>query len=143
MSRKPENKFMDAVHDKLPPEAMYHMKITPAFTSGEFDTMYEGHSFDLWVEYKFIRDLPKRDTTPIDIIGMMSDNQIKWGRRRRKAANEHRLPPYLCVGCKLNGFYHGLFVQFTPGMLPISTKAFKDQVVCARTVGKQIMELVS
>jgi hypothetical protein len=143
MSRKPENKFMDAVHKQLPDDAIYKMKITPVFTSGEFDTFYEGHARDLFVEYKFL-ELPKRYETMIYFDKMLSPNQLKWGNRRvERTAASDRVPPHLAIGCREKGRYFGLFLQYTPDMTPINTKTFRDNLLSAKEIADRILSLVS
>lgn len=143
MSRKSENKFMDAVHKQLPADAIYKMKITPAFSSGEFDTFYEGHARDLFVEYKFL-ELPKRYDTMIHFDKMLSPKQVQWGNRRysRTSASD-RVAPHLAVGCRDNDRYYGIFIQYTPDMAPINTKTFKDNLLSAKEIANRILSLVS
>ncbi len=143
MSRKPENKFMDAVHKQLPDDAIYVMKITPVFTSGEFDVLYEGYAHDLFVEYKFL-ELPKRRDTMIHPHNMLSDKQIKWGNRRvARTAGSNRPPPHMAIGTKVDGNYYGLLLEYTPTISPLTSETFREYMKPAKEIANRILSLVS
>jgi len=143
MSRKPENKFMDAVHKQLDDSVIYKMKITPAFSSGEFDVFYEGHARDLFVEYKFV-ELPKRGSTMIHIERLLSERQLRWGDRRvERTASSDRIPPYLAIGCREDDRYYGVLLQYMKDMMPINTETFKANLSPAKDIANRILSLVS
>ena len=143
MSRKPENKFMGAVHKQLPDDAIYKMKITPAFTSGEFDVLYEGYEYDLFVEYKFL-ELPKRRDTMIHPHNMLSEKQIKWGNRRvARTARSNRPLPYMAIGTKVDGNYYGLLLEYHPTMTPFTSETFRACMKPAKDIANRILSLVS
>ena len=143
MTRKPENKFMDAVHSQLDPDTIYKLKITPVFSSGEPDVLYEGYAKDLFVEYKFL-ELPKRYSTMIYFDKLLSEKQVRWlTRRMERTANSDRPPPYLAVGCKVDDKYQGILIPYIPGMCPISTDTFRGSLSSAKDIASRILSMVS
>lgn len=70
-----EHSFVKAVHRKLPPE-VYKWKIHDTYTGGVPDAMYAGPAGLLFVEYKYLKSLPKKPTTPIKTG--LSALQIQW-----------------------------------------------------------------
>jgi len=73
-----EHSFVKAVHRKLPPE-VYKWKIHDTYTGGVPDAMYAGPAGLLFVEYKYLKKLPKKPTTPIRTG--LSELQIIWLER--------------------------------------------------------------
>lgn len=73
-----EHSFVKAVHRKLPPE-VYKWKIHDTYTGGVPDAMYAGPAGLLFVEYKYLKSLPKKPTTPIRTG--LSELQIIWLER--------------------------------------------------------------
>jgi hypothetical protein len=57
-----EHGFIQAVHRYLPDELL-KWKINDGYTGGVPDAFYLGATQSLFVEYKYIKTLPKRDTT--------------------------------------------------------------------------------
>lgn len=72
-----EHSFIDAVHKHVPATPTFlRWKVADQFTGGKPDCYYCGTRSDLWIEYKFIKALPKRDKTKITID--LSQLQIDW-----------------------------------------------------------------
>jgi hypothetical protein len=74
-----EHAYIRAVHRLLPPSTDA-WKINDVFEGGVADAYYSGPAGDMWIEYKFVKALPKRPGTmvPIDL----SELQKQWHRRR-------------------------------------------------------------
>ena len=70
-----EHSYIKAVHRLLPPE-LFKWKIHDSFVGGVPDAMYAGPSDILFVEYKYVPKLPKRDTTKIRTT--LSAQQVLW-----------------------------------------------------------------
>lgn len=70
-----EHSFIKAIHKSLPAE-VYRWKIHDTFTGGVPDTLYAGPSGILFIEYKWLKSLPKRKSTPINLG--LSQLQINW-----------------------------------------------------------------
>jgi hypothetical protein len=70
-----EHSFIRAIHKKLPAD-LYRWKIHDSYTGGVPDTLYAGPSGILFIEYKWLKSLPKKPTTPIKIG--LSPLQIIW-----------------------------------------------------------------
>lgn len=59
-----EHSFIKAIHKKLTPE-VYRWKIHDTYTGGVPDAFYAGPANILFVEYKYIKQLPVKDSTPV------------------------------------------------------------------------------
>lgn len=75
-----EHSFVKAIHRKLSPD-VYKWKIHDTYTGGVPDAMYAGPSGVLFVEYKYVKQLPKRDSTIIR--HSLSKLQIDWLERMK------------------------------------------------------------
>lgn len=139
---KAETKFIKSVHDKLNPD-VYYLKTHPQFTSGEWDVWYEGPKYDLWVEYKQI-ELPKKYSTIIDITGLLSEKQIKWGNRRAAAVRKKgdRLLPAVCVGTKHNEHWYGYITFNWERELQITKNEFLRDMKASSDVAQYIETMV-
>ena len=73
-----EHSFVRSIHRYLPPE-VYAWKIHDTYTGGVPDAMYCGPAGLLFVEYKYVPALPKRDDTLIR--HSLSELQIQWLER--------------------------------------------------------------
>jgi hypothetical protein len=76
---KPETRFYSAVH-KLLPSKIHREKMHNTFRGGTPDVWYSGNRDDLWVEYKWLANLPKR--VPVRTDKLLSPLQIRWLRKR-------------------------------------------------------------
>lgn len=74
-----ESAFTASIHKKLP-KSVYRWKIQATMTGGIPDCYYSGNKADLWIEYKLIKKLPKRDSTLL--IPQLSELQKKWLQER-------------------------------------------------------------
>jgi hypothetical protein len=59
-----EHGFIRYIHSKLDPK-LVRWKIHDTFAGGVPDAYYLGEKGPLWVEYKYIKALPKKETTAI------------------------------------------------------------------------------
>lgn len=76
-----EHSYIRSIHDRLRKKApvIYIWKINDPYQGGVADAYYSGAS-DMWVEYKFVKSLPKRIDTKID--PGLSPLQRKWLKDR-------------------------------------------------------------
>ncbi len=58
-----ESGYIRSIHKKLP-ASVYAWKISDRFCAGIPDTWYSGNADDLFVEYKYNKNIPKRSFTP-------------------------------------------------------------------------------
>jgi hypothetical protein len=58
VSQGPETRFIASVHRQLPPN-QYFMKNHNAYIGGPADVWYSGEIGDIWIEYKYVKTLPK------------------------------------------------------------------------------------
>ncbi len=89
-----EHSFIKAIHRKLPKD-IYRWKVSDRFTGGVPDCYYEGSKGALWIEYKYLKSLPKRTTTPIN--PGVSKLQLAWlERAERNGVNTMLAAGYPC-----------------------------------------------
>ena len=89
-----EHSFIKAIHRKLPKD-IYHWKVSDRFTGGVPDCYYEGSKGALWIEYKYLKSLPKKTTTPIN--PGISKLQLAWlERAERNGVNTMLVAGYPC-----------------------------------------------
>lgn len=75
-----EHSFVKAIHRKLSPD-VYKWKIHDTYTGGVPDAMYAGPAGVLFVEYKYVKQLPKRNDTIIR--HSLSKLQADWLNRMK------------------------------------------------------------
>lgn len=81
---KPETLFTNRLNKRLPQD-VYAEKTYNIYRGGTPDFWYSGYKADLWVEYKWIKQLPKKESTPIRaaLSGLQTlwlDDAMKKGR---------------------------------------------------------------
>lgn len=131
MSKGPENTFIGAVHKHVPSE-VYRMKNHNQYNGGIPDVWYSGRQADLWIEYKFLI-LPKRETTVVDVPGMLSALQREW-LEDRHAEGRH---VGVIVGSKDGGvWFPGISWRRTP-----TTAEFKKALQTRQQLAKLIYTL--
>jgi len=86
-----EHSFVKAIHRLLPKE-IYKWKIHDKFTGGVPDAYYEGSKGSLWIEYKYVKTLPKREGTEVQLG--LSALQQGWLAR----AVENKINAWVVVG---------------------------------------------
>lgn len=133
----PENTFIASVHRHLPPK-LYRIKNHNVYASGQPDVWYSGLKADLWIEFKYL-NLPKRDTTMIDITGgkdpALSHPQQEWlSSRHEEGRNVGVL-----VGSKIGGVW---FPGITWGT-PLSARQFQDRLQTRKQLADLIFDLTS
>lgn len=114
-----EHTFTSAFKKKLPAN-IFWWKINDNFAGGVPDVFLEGPERDLWVEFKFIKALPKRPDTLIDLTNQkyLSKLQQLWLKRR----HDKRQDTLVCVGCPQGvALFWG-----TSWDKPITAEAFHD-----------------
>ena len=70
-----EHTFIAKIHKRLPPD-VFRWKINDTNQAGVPDAMYRGPAGLLFVEYKWLNSLPKKETTPVKIN--VSPIQSNW-----------------------------------------------------------------
>tara|TARA_B100001057_G_scaffold83723_1_gene79462 strand:+ start:909 stop:1310 length:402 start_codon:yes stop_codon:yes gene_type:complete len=85
-----ERTFIHKTHKKLP-LSIYRWKINDPYHGGVPDCFYAGSAGHCFIEYKFKKELPKRDRTPINFN--LSTQQELWLTER----NKQGVPCYLVL----------------------------------------------
>jgi hypothetical protein len=71
-----EHGYIRSIHTHLPKKGLTIWKINDNFRGGVPDAYYSGSGGDIWIEYKYVKRLPKREDT--QIIPQLRPQQIKW-----------------------------------------------------------------
>jgi len=79
-----EHSFVRYIHNALSPD-VYKWKIHDTYTGGVPDAFYAGPAGTLFVEYKYVKSLPKKDTTAIR--HSLSALQCAWLERMKGSTN--------------------------------------------------------
>ena len=84
-----ESQYTQAIHKKLA-KHVYKWKVNDNFAGGVPDAFYRSlkkqPAKPLWVEYKFLKDLPKRDDTMI--VPNLSAQQFIWLKQAFEAGEQ-------------------------------------------------------
>lgn len=115
------------------PKEVYRWKIHDKFTGGVPDAYYEGPKGFLWVEYKYIKTLPKRASTPIKIG--LSALQTQWLNR----ADDNGIPCIVVVGSDK----HCLVLRNKRWTYPISTDYYELCKVSKRDLAMLISDQIT
>ena len=93
-----EHGMVRAIHNHLKHPDIDIWKINDQYHGGVPDAVYFSAIETIWVEYKWIRSLPKRDTTLVNLCSAgsyLSSNQQAWLLRKHKMNNR----VMVVVGC--------------------------------------------
>lgn len=139
MAIKPETQFTASVHAHLPPCSVLHWeKMANPYRAGGADCWYSGrgaNSRDLWIEWKFIRAVPKR--TPLDLIaGYLSALQVEWLRDRHDEGRN----VWVGIGHADGGF---LLCDPCAWETPIDHKEFAALLLPRKVMAAQIAHFVA
>jgi hypothetical protein len=91
-----ESQYTSNIHKKLPKD-VYKWKVNDNYAGGVPDAFYRklnGVGKPLWVEYKFLKKLPKRGNTMI--IPDLSAQQLIWLKQARAAGEQ----AWVIIGCE-------------------------------------------
>lgn len=104
MSQGPETRFIASIHRHLPPvdERPYRMKNHNTYNGGIADVWYSGMVHDRWIEYKFVRKLPKIiDLTNYKNSYALSALQRQWLNQRMEEGRDVSV----ILGCEEGGIF--------------------------------------
>lgn len=77
-ARKPESTFSSSINKRLP-IGLHYEKMNNPYRGGTADFWYSGNKADLWVEYKWIPKVPKKEYSLISGINpSLSKLQQQW-----------------------------------------------------------------
>ena len=132
-----EHSYIRLVHKYLD-SSIYKWKICDEFQGGVPDCFYEGEFQDLWVEYKYIKPIPKRPSTLIDLTNpdrYLSKLQQHWLTRRY----QKRKDSAVIAGSTKGGV---LFLD-KEWELPISTEEYLSRCIPAKQIARNIFDIVN
>lgn len=122
-----EHGFVKAVHKHLSSD-VYRWKINDRFTGGVPDAFYAGPASILFVEYKFIYQLPKKT-----IKTGLSALQQQWLNRM----SEYGLPCWVVIGTEKEGT---AVLKDTSAELDVLPKDAFDPALTYKDVAMSILE---
>jgi hypothetical protein len=126
-----EHSFIDAVHRHLPAEPVLLLwKINDQYTGGKPDCYYCGSLSDLWIEYKFVKALPKRDKTKITID--LSQLQIDWLSFLDRCSR----PVWVVVGAPKQA----VVLSIKEALDGVTCAQFKARAITFKELGSRIKE---
>jgi hypothetical protein len=132
-----EHSYIKAIHNRLP-STVYKWKINDNFHGGVADAYYSGDGGDLWIEYKYLSNPPKRPTTEIKTC--LTDQQLYWLKSRQSEGRNVALVIGIAApfGYK---FKDNLII--TDFSQKITLESFSSSAIDKRGVASYIMNAVS
>lgn len=129
-----EHGFVKAVHRHLSDD-VFRWKIHDKFAGGVPDAMYVGPAGVLFVEYKYLKDFPKRPTTPLKIN--VSPLQIAW-MQEVSSRSSTNVACVVVIGCANNA----LIVSIEDLSNTISSKEAQLKCVAFADIARYIEETI-
>lgn len=125
-----ESAYTTAIGRLLPPE-VYALKLSLPYTAGVPDSWYSGRGGDLWVEYKYLKHIPRE----VDLIG--GKDPILTRLQQRWLFNRHGEGRHVgvIVGCKEGG----VVLPDLDWMEPLSKADFQQRIWSRRQVADWIV----
>lgn len=81
-ARKPESTFSSSINKRLP-IGLHYEKMNNPYRGGTADFWYSGNKADLWVEYKWVQKIPKKEYSLVDgATPSLSKLQQQWLLKR-------------------------------------------------------------
>ena len=108
------------------------------YAGGVPDFFIEGSARDLWLEVKYIKNFPKRESTIIDLSNhkkYLSMNQQLWLERRSLKRNDAAV----LVGSE----HGGVLLTDMQWTAPFSSLEIKERSLSMDLVVKKVKELIS
>jgi len=105
-----EHSFIRSIHTNISSE-LFVWKIADKYQGGVPDTYYSGPSGYMYIEYKYIQNIPKRSTTKIKVA--LTELQRSWLRR----AQSHNHLAYTVIGSPA-----GVYIITDPDLVYVTQK---------------------
>lgn len=80
MATKPEATFRSGVHKYLP-LSVHHEAVGSNYSKGTPDQWYDGCHYDLWIEWKYAKEIPKHLNLLNTTVPKLSEHQQNWLKR--------------------------------------------------------------
>ena len=134
-----EHSFIRSIHTNISSD-VFVWKIADKYQGGVPDTYYSGPSGYMYIEYKYIQNIPKRSTTKVKVT--LTELQRSWLHR----AQSHNHLAYTVIGSSAGVYFIAVphLVYVTHEYLifkSIPKKIFIDRIerVCTRGDLKELM----
>jgi len=129
-----ESTFTTSIGKLLPP-TVYKLKLMLPYTAGVADSWYSGPAGDVWVEWKYLKSIPR----VVDLVGgqhpIVTRLQQHWLRGRH--AEGRRVA--VIVGCREGA----VILPGIEWMTPMSRDEFRRRVVSRRDAAQWIASQTS
>lgn len=132
MAAKPETRYTDKIHRKLP-STIYHMKNNNPYIGGIPDNWYSGMRGDLWVEYKYLERVPTRAT--VAPLKLLSALQAQWLHDRYCEGRNVAV----VIGCPLGG----VLLTDLAWQRELSAENFKSLILSNESISEWITNQVA
>lgn len=117
-----EHSYVRSIHSIIKRDFpdLYVWKIHDTYAGGVPDAFYSGKYRYLFVEYKFLNKLPKRDTTLVDLTkpSVLSFNQQQWLHERHC----HNISTAVIIGTQLGS----VIMPDLTWQTPLAAQYFKN-----------------
>ena len=132
-----EHSYVDKLKRLIAPHVSLFWKIKDDYQGGVVDIFIEGEHRDLWVEAKYLKALPKRDKTLIDLCNpkFLSPLQQRWIERRFTKRKDT-----LVIAGSPGGSVLRWNIDWKE---PIQAFVFKDLLIPDKEAAKTIIEWVN
>lgn len=118
-------------HKKLKAAGAYCLKLSLTHESGVPDSWISGKSGNMWIEFKYIKELPKRETTIIKTC--FTELQQLWAKQR--VAEGRHVVLIICTP-------EGDVVRHGSSHKQLTTERFKTRMVPRKQVIEWILSQV-
>ncbi len=129
-----EHSYIRSIHRKLKIiPGLDIWKIRADGTNGVADCWYSGVAGNIWVEYKYVKTLPKRGSTIIDPTNTnkyLSKLQQEWLRKK----HEHNISTAVILGCSLGG----VILKGLEWQTPLLTEDFRQKIISNKAIASFI-----
>jgi hypothetical protein len=122
-----ESQYTQAIH-KLIPKELYRWKINDSFQGGVADAYYSGTNGDLWVEYKYLKSLPKRAST--QVVPDLRPLQKQWLRDRHLEGRN--------VAVVIGSPSDSIYLRFPEWESGVSCEEFRDRSLTKQEIANWI-----
>lgn len=130
----PEQSFKYSVHRYLEPHDVDVEGMANPYRRGTPDNWYSGNKADLWVEWKFLRQLPPMIELANPKKKLLSPLQQHWLQRK----HDHGRNVAVILGAKDGG----LVFPGTSWQEPISREDFLSRIMKRREIAEWILEKI-
>jgi hypothetical protein len=128
-----EHSYIKSIH-KMLPSSIYKWKINDNFHGGVADAYYSGAAGDLWIEYKYLANPPKKQTTEIKTC--LTKQQHYWLKSRQQEGRNIALVIGMNAPFGMKWKNNLIVTDFSQ---PVTLGSFSSSAIDKRGVAEYIM----